>query len=462
MNNFFVILRDSFREAVDGFVIYVMLALSTIMIFLIASISFTPRPAEEALPGFVKMFVLYIPDKGQSEAVGAVAGTDYAAREIKRDRNDVKFVLEVTSLKNPLAGDGDPFRTAVAGWAKKPFKPEKIKLPKGALTGQAGASNEETELLMALKPEVTAAEADAVTDAQMEEFLRDQFRAHASLTSAKVTRLPEPAAGKYAFDCEVPGALQSRSWPVLMSFFFGAAEIDTAPLGLGLFLIEDQVVNGIGSAITLLISVIITAFFIPNLLRKGALDLIIAKPIGRVPLLIYKYLGGCTFIFLIALYTIGAVWIVLGVRTGHFDPRFLVVVPAVTFTFALLYAFSTLVGVFTRSAIAAILLTVGFAFFLYIVGAVKSRSDRAKLLEQNWAPVAHQIIDGVNYGLPRYKDLDKITTKIIAEGTLAPIQMRIVSKVIEFPSWYGTIGLSLGWIALMLALASWRVHTRDG
>jgi len=123
VNNFFVILRDSFREAVDGFVIYVMLILSTILIFLIASLSFTPQSAEEALPGFVKPFVLFIPDKGQSDAVSAVAGVEYSAREIKRNGKDVKFVLEVTSLANPLVGVGDPFRTAVAGWAKKPYKP---------------------------------------------------------------------------------------------------------------------------------------------------------------------------------------------------------------------------------------------------------------------------------------------------------------------------------------------------
>ena len=36
-------------------------------------------------------------------------------------------------------------------------------------------------------------------------------------------------------------------------------------------------------AIALLIGVIITAFFIPNMLRKGSVDLIISKPIGRTP-----------------------------------------------------------------------------------------------------------------------------------------------------------------------------------
>ena len=37
MRTFLAILRDSFREAVDGFVIYIMLALSALTIFIVAA-----------------------------------------------------------------------------------------------------------------------------------------------------------------------------------------------------------------------------------------------------------------------------------------------------------------------------------------------------------------------------------------------------------------------------------------
>ena len=49
MRQFFAILKDSFREAVDGFVIYLMLAMSALLVVLVASISYTPEPPGEEL-----------------------------------------------------------------------------------------------------------------------------------------------------------------------------------------------------------------------------------------------------------------------------------------------------------------------------------------------------------------------------------------------------------------------------
>ena len=105
------------------------------------------------------------------------------------------------------------------------------------------------------------------------------------------------------------------------------------------------------------------------------MDLFISKLIGRSQLLIYKYIGG------LDLRVPGddihrrrhlardrpAEW-VLG-------PDFLSVIPMLTFTFAIVYAMSTLVAVFTRSAIAAMIMSIGFMLVLYIVGQVKTIFD---------------------------------------------------------------------------------------
>ncbi len=58
------------------------------------------------------------------------------------------------------------------------------------------------------------------------------------------------------------------------------------------------IVAGFGSWIAILIGVVLTAFFVPNMLRKGTVDMLVVKPIHRVTLLLYKYIGGLTFIFL--------------------------------------------------------------------------------------------------------------------------------------------------------------------
>jgi ABC-type transport system involved in multi-copper enzyme maturation permease subunit len=462
MRTFLTILKDSYREAVDGFVIYVMFALAGVLLAVAASLSFTPAPAEETLPNLVKPFVLFIPDKGQSKAVAAVPGVEFTAQEVKQDGKRVTFKLEAKTLTLPKSGEPDPFRVMVAGWLKKPATTTKMKLPTGS---QNRAAPTEKEIELALKPDVTPAEVAAVTDEQMAEFVAAQCHTHIGAAGATAARVADPKPGVYAFDVVLPAATSARAWDQELHLFFGAVRMGKAPLGLTLWIIQDQIVNGIGAGVTLLISVIITAFFIPNLLRKGALDLIVSKPIGRIPLLLYKYVGGCTFIFLLAAFTIGGMWVILGLRSGHWDPRFLIVVPALTFTFALLYAVSTLVAVFTRSAIAAILITVGFAFGLYVVGQAKSWADITRNTQQqndNIPGYVFDIIDGVNNGLPRYKDLDKLTSKLTADGTLTPIMIRFQELILEYPSAWATIGLSVGYIAVFLALSSWRLVTRDG
>src|SRR5205823_2542737 len=93
-----------------------------------------------------------------------------------------------------------------------------------------------------------------------------------------------------------PTATAVRLWPHDFSLFFGALPIygqdKGVPLGAQVFLIEQLLINSIGAWITILVSIVITAFFIPNMLRKGTVDLLLVKPISRPALLLYKYIGG--------------------------------------------------------------------------------------------------------------------------------------------------------------------------
>ena len=110
----------------------------------------------------------------------------------------------------------------------------------------------------------------------------------------------------------------------------------------GVYVVENYLVSGIGAWVALLVAVIITAGFIPTMLGKGSLDLVVSKPVGRPRLLLYKYLGGLTFILLLTAYAAAGVWVAIGVRTGIWAPNFLLVIPILTFYFAVLYSVSTL------------------------------------------------------------------------------------------------------------------------
>ena len=66
MLKFFSMLRDSFREAVDGWVIYVMVAASVLLILAVASVSFEPVDAQTAFQEIVVHFNRVYPDQGKS------------------------------------------------------------------------------------------------------------------------------------------------------------------------------------------------------------------------------------------------------------------------------------------------------------------------------------------------------------------------------------------------------------
>src|SRR5262249_59994152 len=136
-----------------------------------------------------------------------------------------------------------------------------------------------------------------------------------------------------------------------LSEFWGVVpQMPAPPLGLQLWFIEDMVIWGSGAWLGLLASVAVTAFFIPNMLQKGTLEPLLVKPIRRWQLLVYKYLGGLTFIFVTTTVVVLGVWLALGLRSGLWAPGFLLIIFVLTFYFAVLYAVSTLFGVLTRNA----------------------------------------------------------------------------------------------------------------
>jgi hypothetical protein len=172
-----------------------------------------------------------------------------------------------------------------------------------------------------------------------------------------------------------PTPVTFRFWPNRFSLFFGAWDV-TGQAGFPLFQLLAYIENGLvgyfGSTIAVLVSIVISAFFIPNMLRKGSIDLLLVKPVSRVALLLYKFIGGLTFIFLNTAVAVVGVWAALGLRSGVWAVAFLETIFVLTFFFAILYSVSTLFGVLTRSPIAAILLTVGVWAVFFLIGIMHS------------------------------------------------------------------------------------------
>lgn len=475
MRQFLAILKDSFREAMDAKVIWVLLGLSVLVCLITFSLSFKPDPPNEAFEKIVQKFTLVFPERGKGRLPVILAdATFFTASNVQTTPDGYSLHLTAKPSGNPLIRRvfGAPAETK-DGNEEKSKQPDSLRFAvvnweKPAGRNRSFGFGKNTPMVEGVEPqEVTPAEAEALTDADLNTYIEQQFATHAGMRNVTATRVTtgvkEP---EYAFDVVIHSTEGVRGWPTATKIFFGAVSIPASfPLGMVLWFIEEKIINGFGATLTLLIGVVITGFFIPNMLRKGSLDLLITKPISRPALLVYKYIGGLTYMLILTITTVGGIWLVLALRSGFWNTDFLLLIPILTFTFAILYAFSTFVAVFTRSSIAAILLTCGFAFFLYLIGVIKFQLDDIRADPNHRDDVSKtlgDIVDGIQYILPRYKDVDRLTTKVISDATLTPLEQYALAKSkVEYPSWGETFGVSFGFIAVMLGLSCWRFQTRD-
>ncbi len=121
------------------------------------------------------------------------------------------------------------------------------------------------------------------------------------------------------------------------------------------------------SWVTIILALISTAGIIPDLVSGGAIEPVLSKPIGRARLFLTKYLTGLLFVALqVFVFSAGCI-LVMGIRSGAWTPSLLLAVPIVLAMFSYLYAFCALIGLITRSTIAALLLTIIFWVAIWVV-----------------------------------------------------------------------------------------------
>lgn len=114
-----------------------------------------------------------------------------------------------------------------------------------------------------------------------------------------------------------------------------------------------------------ILALISTAGIIPDFISGGAVELSLSKPISRVRLFLTKYFTGLLFVALqVTAFTLAS-FVAIGVRGKNWEPELFLAIPIVVCFFSYLYGFCALVGLLTRSAIAALLLTLLFWFLLW-------------------------------------------------------------------------------------------------
>ncbi|MGL4423407.1 MAG: ABC transporter permease [Gemmataceae bacterium] len=489
MNKFIAMLKDSYKEAVDGWIFFVMLILGGILVVLTLSLSVTPVPAEEALTKILQADAMRVvnSDRGSAKRIGLffyqIEATDIVVGKPSDQPWNDEFQFNI-SFKS--AGFG-PSGVEVND-TKQPDPKDVKQIEGGGLFSDIlkdatryWASNSQTK------------EKPKYTDELGIAFVKYQLENAGEFKIKDVKKLP---SGQ--FQVSASGVTSRNAWTHKPSFLFGAVKLGffQRPLGKLIFVFENTLINGIGAWVVLLAGVIVTAGFIPNMLRKGGIDLLLTKPMSRPSILFYKYIGGLLFVFILTAITIGGIWAAVGLRTGIWAPGLLYCIFGITFYFAILYAVSTLVGVLTRNAIVSIVVTIVFWFLLWLIGTTYSvvsaldkvdpqRGPRAAAREKQkgndpgegkgvqvqvdsdedegaalpkWLVTTSTILNTIT---PRTNDLDQLTGNLIGRDLLSTAEKKQATDSLDNIAWGEVLSISGVYILLFLGLAIFRFVTRS-
>ena len=301
------------------------------------------------------------------------------------------------------------------------------------------------------------------------------------------------AIGRQTFELVVaPGPDLVTLWPHRLTLL-GGLEVTPeqgAPLGVQVFILQKLLATGLGGTILLLVSVVITAGFVPAMLRRGTLELLLVRPLRRWQLLLFKYAAALLFVAGLLGLLVLATWLVTGLTAGVWRPGILLAVSSLLLFFGLLLSVSVCAGVITRSGPAAMLVAVIYWAVLFVTGlmhaqvvgsrvreemagkprpvtvaeALRGRTRPRPPLQPSARPfhttAVARVVEGLYAVLPHASDLDALVDRQLMRGFAVGGRLRRLVESGEF-SWLSGLGLTLAHTAAFLAAACWIFSRRD-
>lgn len=121
-----------------------------------------------------------------------------------------------------------------------------------------------------------------------------------------------------------------------------------------------------------ILALVSTAGIIPDFVSSGSIELVLSRPIGRLRLFLTKYLTGLLFVTLQVTIFTAAAFLVIGIRGKAWELGLFWAVPLTVCFFSYLFSICVVIGMWSRSTIAALLLTVLCWFLIFGLHATES------------------------------------------------------------------------------------------
>lgn len=336
MKPYLAILKDSFREAFASRVLWILLGVATLLLAIAAGFGLE----EHAGASFAKEDIYNPPVFYKNLTAQAQAPYPTAGKRIWSlvDENDKEELAQLAATPESNAF-GNPLATQLSGLLNR-------LLPRRDLYDQASWS------LVRLDSEARELVADGLNN----------------MTDEQVARLNRLLI-ESAFPLDIA---PSRERELYVSYWGSV-------LGTPLPLRRDVVLktsllfftNLMVGMLGVFCGIIVTASIIPQTFDAGAIDLLLSKPIARPLLYLTKFLGGCAFTLITAVYILGGLWLLVGLRHDYWYPALLWCIPIFLFVFAVYYSVSALAGVIWRNTVVSVVVTILFWVVCWGVGNIK-------------------------------------------------------------------------------------------
>ena len=227
-----------------------------------------------------------------------------------------------------------------------------------------------------------------------------------------------------------------------------------------------------------ILGLVATVGIFPRMMERGSIDCILARPISRWKLFFAKYVGGLMFMVIQASFFVVGSFLVVGIRWQVWLPGYLWSILLLVVLFSYLYCVSVAFSIWTRSAMASLLLTLAFWFLIASLQgtrdlfeyyteadqfkpAKKALRIAARLTPQTGeiTIMADRLMDPTDP--TRHVDSAFFVARTPQLSTGERQRALEHQKAAKFGSWFSSIGSSLLFEAVVLLLAGWRFSRKD-
>jgi ABC-type transport system involved in multi-copper enzyme maturation permease subunit len=185
----------------------------------------------------------------------------------------------------------------------------------------------------------------------------------------------------------------------------GARPVDTVVVT------GQSVFAGMLYVLGIFLAVFATGSQVPNLQKRGTVDLYVSRPITRTHLLLGRFLGAVTLVTVNLLLLCGGVFVIISLKTRVWNPRFILATGLILVVFLSYLGFMYLVGVLSSSTPLSIMLP----YALYMVSLPLAAHDHiaAAMDSRFWANVVH----GLYWILPKTAEVGRDLTAYVLGRT---------------------------------------------